>query len=115
MQQNGFTDLVADLHDWIERVHGALENNRHLLPAIIAHLAFAEGQHVETIIKNLSASNAPVGRQQAHDRHQGGCLAAARFTDQTDGLSGGDIKGNILQGSGGLAVRHDEIYIQVAD
>ena len=76
---DGLGDLVAHPADRVERVHRALEHDADLAPAIAVHRRLALLDEVDAVEVDRARADAPVRRQEAHERQGGRRLAAARL------------------------------------
>ena len=73
--EDGFGDLIAHAHDWIQRSHGLLEDHGDAGSAQMAELVGRErreigGLGVATLEANV-AGHSCYGRKQAHDGQRG--------------------------------------------
>jgi hypothetical protein len=90
-------DLAADRLHRVERVHGALEHHRDVLPAVRADGFLAPRQDVLPVQEH-AAGHAGAGRQQPHQRQDGGRLAAAGLAHQAHPLARTKLEADPLNG-----------------
>jgi hypothetical protein len=79
--------LPPDPVDRIERVHGALRDERDLFPAMRVHAARRQSQEVLAVEQDAAGGDAGALRHHARDRAGERGLAAAALADQADDLS----------------------------
>jgi hypothetical protein len=97
VQLHRLHDLAADRLDRVERVHGALEHHRDVVPAVRADRLLAPRQDVLAVQEHL-AGHAGAGRQQPHQRQDGGGLAAAGLAHQAHPLARAKLEADPLDG-----------------
>jgi hypothetical protein len=101
VRKDGVDQLIADRHDRVERVHGALENHRDLVPAESLQLVVAHGQDVETLEADIAAGDDGGGLEQAQQGQGNGRLAAAGLPREPKDLAWGDIETDAIDGPHG--------------
>ena len=90
-------DLVADLHDRIERRHRLLEDHRDAIAANTAHLGGRFQQQVVALEQHAARRGGELARrQQAHDGMGGDGLARAGLADHAHDLAGRDRERDVL-------------------
>ena len=67
MENAGFGNLPADLLYGVERIHRALEDNRHIFPSVFHDFFFGERAVIDVLHKNLPAFNLSLFRKQMAD------------------------------------------------
>lgn len=97
MRLDGLGDLAADGHNGVERSHRLLKDHGEVATPMPAHSLFRKREKGLSIKTNRSRNLSGV-RQETEERKRGDGLAAARFSDQTQGLAGGDMKRHVLYG-----------------
>ena len=80
-------DLVADLHHRIQAGPRLLEDHPDASAAHVAHAGFAQVEQVLAIELEPAGGDAPVVRQQPHQRQRRHALAAAGLAHQREGLA----------------------------
>ena len=80
-------ELVADAHDRVERVHRALQHDRHVAPAEATQVLGALLEQVLALEQDAAARD-PRGRtEDLHDGVRDRALATAGLTREADGLA----------------------------
>jgi hypothetical protein len=74
-------DLLADLHQWVQRRHRVLEDHRHLPAPDVAHLLAAEVADLAALELDAAAADRVARRQQTHDRTGEDRLAGSALAD----------------------------------
>ena len=103
--QFGFVDadhlrhLVPDPMHWIERIHGALEDDCCALAAHQPQVAFGEGHEILAVEEDLAAGHPAPGRQEPQQPQHGGRLAAGRLTDETHSLTAPHVERRVMDRS----------------
>ena len=77
-------ELIADFHDRVERIHGALEDDGDPAPAELAQFRIIHFQDILAFEEDLPAGDQGRGMQDAQDGMGDGGFAAAGFAGQTD-------------------------------
>src|SRR5215207_6560690 len=96
MDGEGFGDLIADPHNWVQRRHRLLEDQRDARAPDLAHFALGEGQQIAPLEQDLAAGDAPGRLQQPQDRERGDRLAAPRFTDHAQRFTWRDLEADVV-------------------
>ena len=88
MDEQRLLDLLADLHDRIERGHRLLEDHGNVAAAYLAHLLVRKGKQV-TALEQHAAPGDAAGRlgEEAHDGERGHRFAATGFAHDGDDLA----------------------------
>ena len=98
VQADRIADLARDALDGIERVERALEDQRDLGPAQLAHAALGAPVHVDDTVLGGEVDrprDAPQeGVEQLHDRERGGRLAAPRLAREAERLAALQLEGD---------------------
>ncbi|MCY1418606.1 hypothetical protein D9M71_341690 [compost metagenome] len=103
VQFEDFVDLLFDVVQRVERGHRLLEDHRDAVATDMAHLLFAQGQHVAASIGDGARGMPRLRiRQQAQDRMGGDRLARAAFADQGQGFAATDIEADAFDHPLGL-------------
>ena len=89
-------ELIADLHDRVECIHGALEDDRDLAPAKLSQFCIIHFQDVPAVEEDLPAGDQGWGMQDAQDGMGDGGFTAAGFAGQADHLARLDGDGNAI-------------------
>src|SRR5215212_6575324 len=88
-------DLASDLHRWVQRGHGVLENHRYLRAPDVLHLLLAELQDILLPEEDLPSPHDGVGlRVEAHDALGRNRLSRAGLPDYGEGLAPSQIERN---------------------
>ena len=85
--QRHLHQLLAQRHARVERGHGLLIDHGDLVAAQLPDLLLAERRQIGSLVNDLTADDAAVAPQVAHDAERHGRLAAAGFADQADALA----------------------------
>src|SRR5439155_8733227 len=83
----GLGDLVAHAADRVERVHGALEDDADLAPAVAPQGLFALRDEVDAEELDAASLDPPVRRQEPDERQRRRCLATARLAGEPQRLA----------------------------
>ncbi len=82
-----FLDLIANRADGVQRIHGALKDDRDAAPAQLFQLFFVERSNIFTLENDMTIHDLSRGGEQAHQRqHQRG-LSATALPHQPDQLT----------------------------
>ena len=87
MQLHRLAQLRADRVDRVQRRHRILEDHRDLVAADLAQLVGIDLQQIPVLEDRLTFGRGVLLRVQAHDRHAGDALAAARLAHDRERLS----------------------------
>src|SRR5664280_916373 len=99
MQGNGFTNLISNSVDRIERRHGLLEDHGDLVAPYRTHLFFIFLQEVFPMEEYLAFNDlARRIRNESHDREGRNRFSTARLAHQTYNLSSVDRQVNTIHG-----------------
>lgn len=90
----GFGDLPADGHDWVEGGHGLLKDHGDLTSADLAQVALGAMAEILTLKDDAAGGAGRVGKQ-AEEGERGCGLAGSGFADEAEGLSGTDLEAEI--------------------
>src|SRR5450759_1215663 len=96
---DGLGDLLADLHDGIQRGHWVLEDHRHLRAPEAAHLGGGEREDLFALEPDRPAALDPVAGQQVHDRTGQHGLARPGLADDAEGLAALEGERNTVDGA----------------
>ena len=107
-------DLVADLVDRVHRGHRVLEDHRQLLAADLAQHVVLGADEIGAIEHRGARDLRVRPAGQAHQRHRGDRLAAARLAHDGEHLAGLDVEGDPVDG-GHRAVLGAERDLEVVD
>src|SRR5216684_2834170 len=91
MQTDWLGHLPPGPEDGVEGRHRVLKDHRDVLAAYLAHLALGDLGKVAALEHDLAADDL-AGTLEAHDAQRRHRLAAARFADDAQRLSGTDLK-----------------------
>ena len=98
VQLDRLGDLVGDPDDGVERVHRALEHDRHGVPAHVPQAALGAAVDVHHAPGRVDVDRAlgpvQVLGQQAEQRERGGRLAAAGLAGQSQRLAAAELEGD---------------------
>src|SRR5664280_488191 len=99
MQGKGFTDLIANRVDGVERCHGFLEDHRDFVAAYHSHLFFILLEKVFSMEEDLASDDLArrVGNE-AHDREGCNRFSATRLAHQAYNLSPVNSQVNTIHG-----------------
>ena len=95
---DGFDHLLPHLIHRVEGVHRRLEDHGDAPPAIGANLVLGQVKEVPPVHDNPSAGQPRVVGQEAEQAVGDGGFAAAGFAHQSQGLPGGQVKADVLDG-----------------
>ena len=93
---NRVGDLLLDAHHWVERVHGALRNERQLAPAHRAQLLLGHAKDVVPVDQDLAAHDLARRLDHLQDGHGHSRFAAARFADQAEDLAFANVEVDVV-------------------
>ena len=113
VQPQGLCHLAANGVHGVEGRHGLLKHHADAVAAQPAHLRVA-GTHQFLPVKADAAGDFCAFRQQAHERHGGERLAAARFANQAQGFAAFQRKAHAAHRIGRAAVGL-QAHAQVGD
>ena len=109
VQADGVADLARDALHRVERVERALEDERHLAPAQVAHAALGAAVHVHDAVVGGQVDRpreAPqAGSQELQHGQRGRRLAAARLARQAERLAASQLEGDA----------RDDLDVAIAD
>ena len=97
MGLDGFCDLGAYGHDWIQRGHGLLKDHGYVAASVAAHGFGGEGEEVFAGKGNVSCNVRGFGKE-AKEGQGGGGFAAAGLSYEAEDLAGEDLERNIFDG-----------------
>lgn len=109
--EDSFGDLCAYRHDRIEGGHGFLEDHGDVAAAVVSHGCFGEVEEGLSCKGNVS-SDLGGGREEAEEGEGGGGFAGAGFSDEAEGLSGVDLKGDVLDSVVGSEADGQVFYLE---
>ena len=113
VESEWFGDLLADLHQRVERDHRVLEHHRHLGAPQVAHLLGIESEDLLAGEPDRTRRHSSRG-QQAHDRAAQHGLARTRFADDPERLAALERERDTVDGPDEAALG-TEVGLEVGD
>ncbi len=107
-------DLLADLHQRVQRRHRVLEDHRHLLAPDVAHLLGGEADQLLALEAHRSRALDRLAAEQSHDRTCEHRLAGPRLADDAERLAAVHRERHAVHRPH-LASRRAERRVQVLD
>ena len=107
-------DLLADLHDRVERRHRILEHHRHLGAPHGAHVVLRVADDVVALVVDVTLADHVALGQQAHDRPRQDRLARAGLADHAEGLAPVEAERDAVDGADRAALGA-EVRLEVDD
>src|SRR5262245_3118318 len=98
VNEQRFRNLIADTKHRIERGHRLLEDQGDLRAANLAHRRLVEREQITALEQDPAAGDAAGRLHKPPDRQGGHRLAAPRFADQPERLTGVDLEADLVNG-----------------
>ena len=95
LEEHRLGDLLADLHDRVQRGQRVLEDHGDLVAADVVEVLFGDLQKVLAVIQDLAAFDDGVACEDAEDRLCRNGLAGTGLTDDRKCLTALQIEGDI--------------------
>ena len=92
MQADCLAELAADCEDRVQARHGVLEDDRAAFASEVAHLLFRPRRQILALVKNMSALDSAVVRQNLHHGVCGDGFAGAGLADNAENFAGVEVK-----------------------
>ena len=114
VQLHRLAQLRADRVDRVQRRHRVLEDHRDLVAADLAQLVGVDLQQIPVLEDRLALGHGVPLRVQAHDRHAGDALAAARLAHDRERLALLDAERDAVHRVDDAVIRA-EVRLQILD